>query len=99
MEKLLLTIVLLIFLSLLFCHILFVNSLDKENDLIVYSLDKTVIGNFHHHRYQIVKELDEFKLFYETKITKKYVILIVPCELADMIAKHVIYKFNENFKA
>ena len=30
-----------------------------ENDLIVYSLDKTVIGNFHHHRYQIVKELDE----------------------------------------
>ena len=34
MEKLLLTIVLLIFLSLLFCHILFVNSLDKKDDLI-----------------------------------------------------------------
>lgn len=45
------------------------------------------------------KELDELKVSYETKITKKYVILIVPCELADMIAKHVIYKFNDNFKA
>lgn len=34
MEKLLLTIILLIFLSLFFAHILFVNSLDKKNDLI-----------------------------------------------------------------
>lgn len=30
-----------------------------ENEFIVHNLEKTVIGNFHHHRYQIVKELDE----------------------------------------
>ena len=49
--------------------------------------------------FKSIKELEEFKLFYETKITKKYVILIVPCELTDLIAKHVIHKFNDRFKA
>ena len=30
-----------------------------EKKFIVHPLEKNVIGNFHHHRYQIVKELDE----------------------------------------
>lgn len=30
-----------------------------ENDLSIIDEDKYIIGNFHHHRYQIIKELDE----------------------------------------
>lgn len=30
-----------------------------ENEFNVQSLDQFVLGNFHHHRYQIIKELDE----------------------------------------
>lgn len=37
MEKLLLTIVLLIFISILFAHIIFVSSVERENDLVVLS--------------------------------------------------------------
>ena len=45
-----------------------------ENNFIVHPLDKNVIGNFHHHRYQIVKELDEILAFDETASTLKHLL-------------------------
>ncbi len=42
-----------------------------ENEFIIHHLEKTVIGNFHHHRYQIVKELDELLALDEPSSTLK----------------------------
>ena len=33
--------------------------------------------------FKSVKEFEDLKVLYETKISKRYVFLIVPCELAD----------------
>ena len=42
-----------------------------ENEFILHSSDKIIIGNFHHHRYQIVKELDELLTLNEHASTLK----------------------------
>lgn len=42
-----------------------------ENEFIVHTSNKNVIGNFHHHRYQIVKELDELLALDEPSSTLK----------------------------
>ena len=49
--------------------------------------------------FKSVQKFEDLKILYETKISKKHVIVIVPCELADQVAKHVIYKFNDKFQA
>jgi hypothetical protein len=49
--------------------------------------------------FKSVQEFEDLKILYETKVTKKNVFIIAPCDMADQVAKHVIYKFNDKFKA
>jgi superfamily I DNA and/or RNA helicase len=42
-----------------------------QNDFDVQQIEKEVIGNFHHHRYQIIKELDEILELKEASSTLK----------------------------